>query len=65
VKFRAVIEQDEGGMFVATCPRLPGCVTQGTSVNSALEDIRDAINAYMESLRKHGEDIPPDPEDEQ
>jgi len=59
MKFRITIEQDEDGMFIAECPSLPGCISQGGTRSEALENIRDAIQGYLESLRKHGEPIPP------
>lgn len=59
MKFRIVIEQDEDGMFIAECPSLPGCISQGGTRAEALENIQDAIQGYLESLRKHGEPIPP------
>ena len=59
MKFRVVIQQDEDGMFVAECPSLPGCVSQGKTRKEALDNIRDAITGYLESLKKHNEPIPP------
>ncbi len=59
MKFRVIIEQDEDGRFVATCPALPGCISQGETHAEAHANIADAINGYLESLRKHGEPIPP------
>ena len=55
----ALIEPDEDGVFVATCPTLPGCVSQGTTREEARQNIIDAITGYLESLRKHDEPIPP------
>ena len=59
MKFRTIIEQDEDGIFVATCPALPGCISQGKTRAEARANIADAINGYIESLRKHDEPIPP------
>jgi predicted RNase H-like HicB family nuclease len=64
MKFRVVIEQDEDGAFVAQCPSLPGCVSQGQTRAEALGNIRDAITGYVESLKKHGEPIPPSIDEE-
>lgn len=50
---------DEGG-FVVTCPALPGLVTEGDTLEEAREMARDAIQAYLESLRKDHQPIPPD-----
>jgi len=59
LRFRVVIEQDEDGMFIAECPVLPGCVSQGSTRAEAVVNIRDAIEGYLASLKRHGEPIPP------
>jgi len=59
VKFRVFIEQDEDGLFVVTCPSLPGCVSQGRTRDEARANVEDAIAGYVASLKKHGEPIPP------
>ena len=59
MKYRIFIEQDENGIFVAECPSLPGCISQGKTRNEAIENIKDAISGYLESLKKHNEPIPP------
>jgi antitoxin HicB len=59
MKFRVIIEQDENGMFAVYCPNLPGCITQGKTRDEALHNIREAIAGYVESLKKHGEPVPP------
>lgn len=64
MKLRVVIEQDEDGVFVAVCPTLPGCVSQGKTREEAIENIKDAIAGYVESLKKHNEPVPPSIEEE-
>lgn len=59
MKFRILIERDEDGMFVAEVPALPGGVSQGGTRSEALENVREAIAGYLESLKAHGEPIPP------
>lgn len=59
MKFRVIIEQDEDGVFVAHCPALPGCISQGATREKAQANIKEAITGYLESLKKHGEPIPP------
>jgi predicted RNase H-like HicB family nuclease len=59
MKFRILIEQDEDGQFVASCPTLPGCVSEGKSREEARVNMADAIAGYLASLRKHNEPIPP------
>ena len=59
MRYRVYLEQDEDGVFVATCPALPGCVSQGKTRSEATSNIREAIEGYLESLRKHNEPVPP------
>jgi predicted RNase H-like HicB family nuclease len=59
MKYRVVIEVDEDGMFVAECPALPGCISQGKTRSEALTNIKDAVTGYLASLSKHGEPAPP------
>lgn len=54
---RVLAEQDEDGVFVAECPLLPGCVSQGATRDKALANIKDAIAGCLESRRKHSEPI--------
>jgi predicted RNase H-like HicB family nuclease len=53
-----VIERDEDGRFVAICPALQGCYTEGTSEQEARELIADAIRLHIESRLERGERIP-------
>jgi antitoxin HicB len=59
MKFRVIIEQDEDGVFVVHCPTLPGCISQGKTREEAQVNIKEAIEGYLESLKKHNEPIPP------
>lgn len=59
MKYRVLVEQDEDGVFVAEVPSLPGCVSQGETRSEALENVREAIAVYLESLEAHGEPVPP------
>lgn len=59
MKYRVLVERDEDGVFVATVPSLPGCVSQGATRAEALVNVREAIAAYLESLEAHNEPIPP------
>src|SRR6266550_1013044 len=58
--FTMLFEPAEEGGFVVTCPALPGLVTEGDTLAEARRMARDAIRAYLESLRKDGEPIPSD-----
>ncbi len=64
MKYRIVLGQDEDGVFVAECPSLPGCISQGKTRTEALANIKDAIAGYLESLRKHNEPVPPSIQEE-
>jgi predicted RNase H-like HicB family nuclease len=59
MKYRVILEQDEDGVFVAEVPALPGCISQGITRAEALTNAQEAIEAYLESLKAHGEPIPP------
>ena len=59
MKYRVLIEQDEDGMYVAEVPSLPGCISQGQTREEAVENVREAIAAYLESLEAHDDPIPP------
>ena len=58
-KFLVYLEEADEGSYIVSCPQLPGCVTQGETVEEALAMIKDAIQGYLASLQKHGEPIPP------
>jgi len=59
MRFRVLVQVDEDGVFVAECPSLPGCVSQGATRAEALVNIQEAISGYLESLKAHGDPIPP------
>ncbi len=57
--FKVLIEpDDEVGGYVVTCPSLPGCYSQGDSVEEALSNIREAIELCLEDMTAHGEPVP-------
>jgi predicted RNase H-like HicB family nuclease len=58
MRFAIVIEKDKKNFYVAHCPALPGCHSQGKTREEALANITEAIKGYIASLRKHGETIP-------
>jgi predicted RNase H-like HicB family nuclease len=45
--FHVTLEKAEDGWFVSECPALPGCVSQGKDQKEALENIREAILAWL------------------
>jgi predicted RNase H-like HicB family nuclease len=54
MRFLVTIEQDEAGYYVAECPALPGCLSQGRSREEALGNIREAILVSLETRRAQG-----------
>ena len=56
-EFTVVIEQDEDGRFVAICPGLQGCYTEGETLSEARELIADAIRLHVEARLASGEPI--------
>ena len=59
MKYRVLIEQDENGVYVVEVPSLPGCISQGQTRSEAIENIKEAIAGYLESLEVHNEPVPP------
>jgi len=57
-RYTVVFEPAEEGGYVVTVPALPGLVSEGGTLEEAREMVKDAIRGYLESLRKHGEEIP-------
>ena len=49
--------QKEGG-YTVTVPSLPGCISEGDTLEKALENIKDAIEGYLKVLAKHNRKIP-------
>ena len=64
-QFTVIIERQPEGEYLVSVPALPGCYTEGRTLEEAREMATDAIRAYCASLRKHGEPIPIEPGDEQ
>jgi len=54
MKFMATLERDEDGVWVAECPAILGCVSQGTTREEALANIREAIAACLEVRAERG-----------
>ena len=64
MKYRIIIGEDEDAVYVAECPNFPGCISEGETREKAIENIIDAIQGYIQSLKKHKEPIPPSIEEE-
>ena len=64
MKYRVIVQPDEEGTYVAEVPALPGCVSEGATRAEALRNVQEAIEAYLESLKAHGEPVPPSIDEE-
>jgi predicted RNase H-like HicB family nuclease len=58
MKLLIVLERDEDGYLIASCPIFPGCHSQGKTKEEAIANISEAIRGYIASMRKHGEKLP-------
>jgi predicted RNase H-like HicB family nuclease len=56
-EFTIVIEKDEDGRYLAICPALQGCYTEGETEEEAKDLIKDAIRLHIESRRARNETI--------
>ena len=50
MELRVRLERDEDGMYVATCPSLPGCISQGKTEQEALRNMKEAIRLHLRTL---------------
>jgi len=57
---QVLIYPGEDGFWVAECPSLPGCISQGTSREEAIQNAREAIQAYIAALEEDGLPVPED-----
>jgi antitoxin HicB len=56
--FKVLLEPNEDGGYTVHVPLLPGCISEGDTRKEALANIKEAIEAYCESLEADGESIP-------
>ena len=56
-RYKILLNKDEDG-YMVTVPALPGCITQGDTVEEELEMAKEAIGLYLEELHERGEAIP-------
>ena len=54
MKFTITITRDEGGMYIAECPSIPGCVSQGKTEQEAERNIQEAIKEFLEVRAEQG-----------
>ena len=54
MKFNVTLDRDEDGVFIAECPSIPGCVSQGSSRDEALVNVQEAIALCLEVRAERG-----------
>jgi predicted RNase H-like HicB family nuclease len=54
MKLIVTLERDETGTIVVECPAIPGCISQGKTEEDAINNIREAIVACLETRAAHG-----------
>ncbi|KAF5431141.1 putative nuclease of the RNAse H fold, HicB family [Candidatus Methanophagaceae archaeon] len=52
MKYKVVISEGEDGWYVVECPSIPGCVSQGKTIEEALGNIKDAIQGCLDVLNE-------------
>ncbi len=57
---QVIIKPGEDGFWLAECPSLPGCISQGRSKKEAIKNIQSAIQGYLEVLKQDKAPIPDD-----
>ena len=57
LSYRVILKPEPEGGFTVTVPTLPGCITYGSDIEEAKRMVKDAIQVYLESLKKHSEPI--------
>ncbi len=57
---QVVIHLGEDGSWVAECPSLAGCMSQGATREEAIANAREAVAAYVEALEQDGIPVPPE-----
>jgi predicted RNase H-like HicB family nuclease len=58
LRYTVLLEKEPDGGYVVSVPVLPGCISQGNSRAEALENIREAIDLYIEDCRDIGDPVP-------
>ncbi len=58
MRYTVIIESGRESGYVAVCPALPGCVSQGRTKREVLKNIKEAIEVYIESLLQDGLAVP-------
>jgi predicted RNase H-like HicB family nuclease len=58
MRYTVVLQRESDGGYVASVPALPGCVSQGDTRSESLDNIKEAIELYLEDVQAAGEPLP-------
>jgi len=58
LNYRILLRKEPKGGYTVIVPSFPGCITYGDTIEEAISMAREAIELYIESLKKHGEEVP-------
>jgi predicted RNase H-like HicB family nuclease len=58
MRYTTILEAQADGGYHVFCPSLPGCHSEGDTLEEAIVNIREAITVYLESLQAHGQPLP-------
>lgn len=58
LRYTTILERQPDGGYHVFCPTLPGCRSEGNTLEEALENIKEAMELYVESLKENGEEVP-------
>jgi antitoxin HicB len=56
--YKILLNKEEEGGYIVNVPALPGCITQGDTIEEAMAMAKEAIELYVEELQSRGEPIP-------
>ena len=54
MRFNITLDRDEDGVWIAECPSIPGCVSQGKTKEEAVNNVKDAIALCLEVRNEKG-----------
>ena len=60
MNYKVVLTEGEDGYIVAECPAIPGCISQGKTMDEAIGNIREAIELCIECYKEENKKIPED-----
>ena len=56
--FIRILTDDDGGGYLIEFPDLPGCISDGDTIDEAIANGRDAISCWIETAKQYGDEIP-------